>query len=41
MYRRKKEKRVHGLVEKCGEKRPHGRPRYRWEDGMKRDIEEV
>ena len=29
------------LVGKPGEKRPHGRPRHRWEDNIKMDLQEV
>ena len=29
------------LVGKPGEKRPHGRPRRRWEDSIKIDLDEV
>ena len=30
-----------GLVEKPGGKRPLGRPRRRWEDNIKMDLQEV
>jgi len=29
------------LVEKCEEKRPFERPRLRWEDNIKMDLQEV
>jgi len=28
-------------VEKCGRKRPFGRQRHRWEDDIKKDLQEV
>ena len=35
------ERRVQGLVGKPGGKRPLGRPRRRWEDNIKMDLQEV
>jgi hypothetical protein len=29
------------LVEKSDGRRPHGRPRHRWEDNIKMDLREV
>ena len=29
------------LVGKCEGNRPHGRPRHRWEDNIKMDLQEV
>jgi hypothetical protein len=29
------------LVGKPGGKRPHGRQRYRWEDGIRMDLREI
>ena len=35
------ERRVKGFGGKPGEKRPLGRPRRRWEDNIKMDLQEV
>jgi hypothetical protein len=36
------ERKVHrGLVGKPKEKRPLGRPRHRWEDGIRMDLRET
>ena len=35
------ERRIQGLVGKPDEKRTLGRPRFRWEDNIKMDLQEV
>ena len=35
------ERRIQGLVGKSEGKRPLGKPRHRWEDNIKMDLQEV
>jgi hypothetical protein len=35
------ERRIRGVVRKREGKRPLGRPRHRWEDNIKMDLQEV